>query len=74
MNVKANWNPQSKIDTVAFSVLILTAAILAWHAAAVPIAGTNAAPQMSRAVVHPVDQTNGSRIVITARRLTKING
>lgn len=74
MNANVWWNTQSKTDTVAFSALIATAALLAWLAAVAPITGTSAAPQMSRAVVQPADQTNDSRIVITASRLTKING
>ena len=74
MNAKRNWNTQPKTDTVAFSALIATAALLAWLAAAAPIAVTSAAPQISRAVVQPADHANDSRIVITASRLTKING
>jgi Spy/CpxP family protein refolding chaperone len=74
MSAKPNWNTQPKTDTVAFSALIATAAFLAWLAAATSVPGINAAPEMTQAVVQPADQTHDSRIVITASRLTKING
>lgn len=75
---KTNWNNQSKTDTVAFSALIATAMLLAWFAAAAPIADPNAAlqaaPAMTQAVVQPADQANDPRIVVTAPRLVKNRG
>ena len=50
MNAKTNWNNQSKTDTVAFSALIATAMLLAWFAAAAPIADPNAALQAAPAM------------------------
>jgi hypothetical protein len=78
MNAKTNWDSQLKTDTVAFSSLIATAMLLAWFAAAAPVAGTNAAfsaaPAMTQAVVQPADQATDSRIVVTARRPSKNHG
>jgi len=78
MNTKTRWNTQSKTDTVAFSVLIATGMLLAWSAAAAPVTYPDAAPQavqaMMQAKVQPADQANDPRFVVTASRLTKING
>lgn len=78
MNAVTNWNTQPKTDTVAFSALIATGMLLAWFAAAAPIADPNAAlqtaPAMTQAVVQQAHQANDSGIVVTAGGLKKNNG
>jgi hypothetical protein len=78
MNAKTNWNTQSKTDTVAFSALIAAGMLMAWFAAAAPIAelnaDLNAAAAMSQVIVQPAHQANDPRIMVTASRLAKNNG
>ena len=74
MNAKTYWNSQPKTDTVAFSALIAAGVLLAWIAAAVPMVDAGVLPVMAQTVAQPAVLANGPRIVITASRLTKING